>query len=99
MPLTTSANFVGSQLPALRSLLASLRPRLGRPIAAAGDGDRDPLQEERRQYIDDVARRVVQDTVGLGAEGDKERELGRRIAEEEVRALEGVVGELSGKGE
>ena len=94
-PLATAAGFATSQLPALRALLAELRPR-ARALAAAaaedpglaGGGEAD----ERREYIESTSRRVVMDAVGA-AEGEEEGTgLGREVTMEDVRALEKVVG-------
>ena len=48
--------------------------------------------EQRRDYIDGVVRRVVREN-GV-EEVVEERELGRRVAGEEVRDLEGIVNSM-----
>ncbi|MCJ1393643.1 hypothetical protein MMC18_006518 [Xylographa bjoerkii] len=88
-PLTTSAQFTVAQLPALRTLLAELRPKLASLPTAGGKLDWDSATEQRREYIDGAVRRVVNEN-GVGEESG-EREMGRTVAGEEVRDLEGVV--------
>lgn len=89
-PLTTTAQFVTSQLPALRQLVADLRPRL-QTMQESGDKgvDWDGKREERRRYIETGVRRVV--GRGGGGGGGKELQNGaERRGVEEVEALEGL---------
>lgn len=92
-PLTTNTNFAVSQLPALRSLLAELRPRLA-ALKSATPGmntetAKDELREERRGYIEQRTRshlerngqRLEEDTAGM---------FHKRVDPEEVQALETV---------
>ncbi|MCJ1320060.1 hypothetical protein MMC15_005397 [Xylographa vitiligo] len=88
-PLSTSAQFTVSQLPALRALVAELRPKLASLPSAAERIDWDGGNEQRREYIDGVVRRVVREH-GVGEESGG-RDAGRTVAGEEVRDLEGVV--------
>ncbi|MCJ1402975.1 hypothetical protein MMC11_006197 [Xylographa trunciseda] len=96
-PLTTSAQFTVAQLPALRALVAELRPKIAALPAAAAKMDWDSGTELRRGYIDGVVRRVVGEN-GVGEEGG-EGDTGRRVAGEEVRDLEGVVQGMGTGGE
>ncbi|MCJ1285847.1 hypothetical protein MMC26_005189 [Xylographa opegraphella] len=96
-PLSTSAQFTASQLPALRTLVAELRPKLTSLPSAAERVDWDSGKEQRREYIDGVVRRVVSEN-GVGEESG-ERDLGRTVAGEEVRDLEGVVQAMGSGGE
>ena len=97
LPLSTSAQFTVSQLPALRALVAELRPKLASLPSAAERTNWDGGKEQRREYIDGVVRRVVSEH-GVGEESG-ERDVGRRVAGEEVRDLEGVVQGLGAGGE
>lgn len=55
-PLTTSSTFITSQLPALRALLATLRPKLARLAAAAA-----PPPHEPSSHVDDPTRSQSQE--------------------------------------
>lgn len=96
-PLTTNVNFALSQMPALRSLLADLRPKLHTLPAAARKVDWDSAREERKLYIETRTRRHLERTRGLeldeqGRVRDGEwAGVGRRVQAEEVAAMEGVV--------
>ncbi len=96
-PLTTNVNFALSQLPALRSLLSTLRPKLRTLPSAAIKVDWDSAREERRQYLESQTRRHLERTRGLelseqGAVRDGEwTGVGRKISAEDVAATEGVV--------
>ncbi|MCJ1379556.1 hypothetical protein MMC17_002657 [Xylographa soralifera] len=96
-PLAMSAQFTISQLPALRALVAELRPELASLPSAAERIDWDSEKEQRREYIDGVVRRVVSEN-GVGEESG-ERDVGRTVAGEEVRDLEGVVQAMGAGGE
>ncbi|MCJ1439354.1 hypothetical protein MMC27_008746 [Xylographa pallens] len=96
-PLSTSAQFTVSQLPALRALVAELRPKLVSLPSAVGKIDWDGGKEQRREYIDGVVRRVVSEN-GVGEESG-ERDVGRTVAGEEVWDLEGVVHAMGTDGE
>ncbi|KAK8182907.1 putative MIND kinetochore complex component Mtw1 [Phyllosticta citribraziliensis] len=87
-PLKTNTAFTLSQLPALRSLLEALRPKVAAlgPSAAGGE-----LSRERRDYIERQTRRLLERR-GVdvkNGEGSVEG-MGRRIAPEEVRGMEEV---------
>ncbi len=104
-PLTTSTEFVTTQLDSLRALLGELRPKVA--SLARGDASmsvKDERQEEgarneqkRAEYIESQTRRHLMDTRGLelddkGAVRDGQWQGGgRRIREEEVKQLEEMV--------
>ncbi|KAI9721825.1 MAG: hypothetical protein M1812_002161 [Candelaria pacifica] len=98
-PLTTNVNFALSQLPAMRSLLATLKPKLA-SLPAAATCNLETPQEERRHYIESQTRRHLERTRGLeldtqGQNRDGEWQGGgRRIGAEEVGAIEGIVNML-----
>lgn len=91
-PLTTRTQFATSQLPALRQLIAELRPKVAKlKNVDPSDVDWNSRKEERRQYIEGGVRRVV-GKGGFGAgEGDLKAGEGERRPREEVEMLEGVV--------
>lgn len=105
-PLTTNVQFIVSQLPTLRALLASIRPKLAAfpetKIIESGDGDLyTGAAEERRLYIESQTRRHLVRTQGLELDegGVRDREWtggGRKIEGKEVGALERVIGMLGG---
>lgn len=89
-PLTTNAQFATSQLPALRKLVAELRPKMQElKDGPGGKVDWEGKREERRAYIESGVRRVV----GTGREAG-ETVGGEMRARDEVEGLEGVVGGL-----
>ncbi|KAI9808114.1 MAG: hypothetical protein M1825_004571 [Sarcosagium campestre] len=103
-PLSTTAAFTTSQLPALRMLLASLRPQLAQ-LRAAPPPEPDPevsAQDQRSAYIEERVRRHLVQTRGLelgddGAVRDGEWQGGgTSIDGEEVAALESAVRWLDG---
>jgi len=96
-PLSTSAQFTAAQLPALQALLAKLKLKLNTLPAVMGQLDWESGREQRRDYIDGVVRRVVREN-GV-EEVVEERELGRRVAGEEVRDLESIVTSMGGEDE
>ncbi|KAL8850261.1 MAG: hypothetical protein Q9221_004771 [Calogaya cf. arnoldii] len=90
-PLSDRTQFFVSQLPALRQALEELKPRLKTLPEKIGDVDWESRREERRAYIEGRVRKVVGET----GRGD---ELGGvKAGREEVRDLEGVVGEMVGE--
>lgn len=89
-PLETNTQFFISQLPALRSALEELKPRLKSLPEKIGDVDWESRREERRAYIEGRVRNVV-DGMGIGG-GGGDAMKGVRVGREEVRDLEGVVG-------
>ncbi|PGG99710.1 kinetochore protein Mis12/MTW1 [Blastomyces parvus] len=95
-PITTNTTFILSQLHALRSMVAQLRPKLTALPNSADDMELDPRREERRAYIESRTRMhlVRNGELGRAGEGHGVVVAGRRVEGEEVRALEGVVGML-----
>jgi kinetochore protein Mis12/MTW1 len=111
-PLSTTTAFALSQLPAMKSLLADLRPAL-RSLSSPQSHAPDPnlaaeekgWRKERLEYVESQTRRLHENVRGLelgpqGAVRDGEwQEEGRRVGRWEVDALERVVGLVSGSGE
>jgi kinetochore protein Mis12/MTW1 len=91
--LTTNTNFVVSQLPALRGLLAELRPRLAAlkdsRMGVDMDCAKDELREERRGYIEQRTRSHLERN-GLNLGENSTLVSGKRVDPEEVQALEKV---------
>lgn len=91
--LTTNTNFVISQLPALRSLLADLRPKLSALKASSAgrglDSAKDENREERRGYIEQRTRAHLERN-GLKPDESSALVSGKRMDPEEVQALETV---------
>jgi kinetochore protein Mis12/MTW1 len=108
-PLSTNAAFVLSQLPALKSLLAELKPQerlLGErkkanPNIAEGQGEKT-WRKQRVEYIETQTRRHLEKVVGLelgknGEVGDGEWQAeGRKLAKGEVQDLEKMVEMIGG---
>ncbi|KAK7517416.1 Mis12 domain-containing protein [Phyllosticta citriasiana] len=91
-PLKTNTAFTLSQLPALRSLLEALRPKVAGLGPSATGSD---LSQERRDYIENQTRRLLERR-GVdvkNGEGSVEG-MGRRVAPDEVRGMEAVAGLL-----
>ena len=92
-PLTTNTAFALSQLPALRSLLDELRPKLGSTGDAQLAAAESHSARERRLYLNNQTKKAVERQgvqLATSAEG-----LGRRVQGDEVAALEGIVDALS----
>lgn len=103
-PLSTHTQFTISQLPHLRSLLASLRPHLSSSSLQHSQhhqGARADLARERRLYVESQSKRILEkrgvDTID-GVEGGDTGGRGPGGVDE-VGALEGLVGKgiLSGR--
>ena len=91
-PLAQNTRFTVSQLPALKELLEGLRPSIS-SVPVAG---RDQAAETREAYIESQSRKAM---VKRGIDADAAagaitEGLGRPLGNEEVRALEGIVGSL-----
>lgn len=94
-PLKTNTAFTLSQLPALRALLQSLRPKAAALGASSSGGD--AFSQERRDYIEKQVKRLLERR-GVdvkNGEGSVEG-MGRRVAPDEVRGMEAVAGLLGG---
>lgn len=98
-PLTTSTKAALSQIPALKELVATLRPHIASlPSATLDGGEAGRKREERRAYIDGRVKRGLEKK-GLPSEVDGEHggdgvvmgALGRKVGRDEVRSLEQVV--------
>ncbi|KAI9842696.1 MAG: hypothetical protein M1837_006981 [Sclerophora amabilis] len=109
-PLTTTTSFALSQLPSLRALLSTLRPKLvswssgGVPSSRTTSTSRyphDSNSDVRTAYVEGQVKRHLVSTRGLeldeqGAprEGEGAGAYGRKIDSNEVEDLERVVGML-----
>lgn len=90
-PLTTNTTFTLSQLPALRALLADLRPKLA-SLQSADYGlktARDERRQERRDYIEQRTRMHLERNALAHADNAMSVN-GRKVDPEEVEALEKV---------
>lgn len=91
--LTTNTNFAVSQLPALRSLLGELRPKLAAlkksDMGVVLGSAKDELREERRGYIEQRTWSHMERN-GLNPEDNPSLLSSRRVDPEEVQALEKV---------
>ncbi|OJD19623.1 hypothetical protein AJ78_00480 [Emergomyces pasteurianus Ep9510] len=98
-PITTNTTFILSQLPALRAMLAQLRPKLATLPRSMEEMELDPRREERREYIEGRTWMHLVRNGELGGAGNGHGVVvaGRRIEGKEVQALEGVVGMLGGQ--
>jgi kinetochore protein Mis12/MTW1 len=102
-PVQTSTSFALSQLPALKSVLENLRPRLNE--LANGDGKQGSVGEEekswrreRLEFVEKETRRHLENVRGLELgemgevrDGEWQGE-GRKLGKGEVEDLERVVG-------
>lgn len=108
-PLATHASFTTSQLPHLRSLLATLRPHLASTAlppntsrnsgSGSGSGSDSPADasRERRLYLESQSKRILERRGVDTKEGVEGAVEGGRVRAEEVRGLEGIV-EALGRG-
>lgn len=106
-PISATTSFTLSQLPALKSLLQNLRPRLKE--LANGGGKQGLIGEEekswrraRLEFVEQEARRHLENVRGLEVgemgevrDGEWQKD-GRQIRKEEVGDLEKVVGMVGG---
>lgn len=95
-PLSTTAEFSASQLPGLKVLIRELRAKMALlPDSVEELRVRDvpgsTSDEERRRYVEGVAKRAVREN--LGRSERSESGLGSRRTIGEVRALERLVGD------
>ncbi|KAH0559575.1 hypothetical protein GP486_003913 [Trichoglossum hirsutum] len=103
-PITDTTSFTLSQLPHLRSLLASVHPSLAM-LSATTAATLDSVPDERRLYIETQTKRHLQVTQGLelGIQGEVRdgewQGSGLRPGESQVRDLEMVVGIVGGRGD
>lgn len=89
--LTTNTKFAVSQLPALRSLLADLRPKLEALKASQGNAAltsaKEEIKEERLGYIEQRTRSHLERN-GINPAENSHLLFAKRVDEEEVQALE-----------
>ena len=90
-PLTAETNFAMSQLPALRSIVAELRPKLAQLHASkfTNNSAKDERREDRRDYIEQRTRAHLEKH-GLHNGDDAMSLTGRNIDLDEIDALEKV---------
>ncbi|KAK4973291.1 hypothetical protein LTR66_007400 [Elasticomyces elasticus] len=99
-PLAQNTQFVLTQLPLLRDLLARLRPRIA--SLPNVDAARSEASAKRKAYIDGQSKRIMErrgihvDDAISGAEGMPGTFVGRRVGSEELRAIEGIAASMSG---
>lgn len=84
-PLTVHSEFAVSNLPALRTLVDELRPKLDNLRQGGVKVDWESRREDRRAYIEGRVRKIVRE----GAEGEEAG--GTRVGLEEAVGLETVV--------
>jgi len=97
IPLTTNTTFILSQLPALRTTLKYLRPKLSTLPRSAEDMNLDSIRDERREYIESRIRMHLE-RAGEVPMGDGHAVIaGRRIGGAEAQALETVASLLASK--
>jgi kinetochore protein Mis12/MTW1 len=87
--MTNNINFALSQLPALKSLLADLRPRLAalKDANVRVESAKEEMNEERRGYIEQRTRSHLHRD-GEILQGQSAAVAGARIGSDEVQALE-----------
>lgn len=89
--LTTNATFAMSQLPALKALLAELRPKLAslKDLSAGNGSAQAELRQERRDYIEQRTRAHIERSGG--AEADDAAALPRQpLHTDDIEAMEKV---------
>lgn len=103
-PVTTSTEFALSQLPALKSLLENLKPRLDELANGNGNGadgmvgeEEKSWRRERLEFVEKETRRHIENVRGLELgnmgevrDGEWQGE-GRKLGKSEVEDLERVV--------
>jgi len=88
--LSTNTSFALSQLPALKAVLAELRPKLPSLADASVPAPENEVAWERRLYLETQSRKVLERRgIAMGESGTEP--LGRRIGSDELAALEGIV--------
>ena len=103
LPISTTTSFALSQLPALKSLLQDLQPRLKelKSGGQVGEGQKS-WRRERLEFIEKETRRHLENVRGLelGEQGEvRDGEWqgeGRKLAKGEVEDLEKVVSLVGG---
>jgi len=89
--LSTNVSFALSQLPALQSLLAELRPTLDELNRSANSPATEPdLAKERRRYVETQSHRALE-RQGLSAGTDTGESLGRIATSDELASIEALV--------
>ena len=97
-PIEVNTSFTISQLPALRSLLAELRPRLlAANSATSGSASESVRERDRKLYLEKQTQKVLGRRRVAVADGMSST-IGRKIMPEETTALESIVQSLAGDG-
>ncbi|KAJ5994798.1 Centromere protein Mis12 [Penicillium waksmanii] len=94
-PLTTNTAFILSQLPALQSTLAQLRPKLAALPGSLKPMETKTMHDERKEYIESRIRLHLERTGQLAISDDGPVVAGRRIDISEAHALENVASMLA----
>ena len=94
-PLTTNTTFILSQLPALKTMLTQLRPKLT-ALPKSVDTAKESKADERRDYIESRIRLHLERSgqLAVGSDGNPVV-AGRKMSITEAQALEAVTGLLS----
>ncbi len=89
--LTTNTTFAMSQLPALKALLAELRPRLAslKDVNVGVESAKHEMMQERRDYIEQRTRSLLQKNGGAMADNTSDL-AAKPLDPDELRALEKV---------
>ncbi|KAF2673163.1 hypothetical protein BT63DRAFT_410201 [Microthyrium microscopicum] len=92
-PLETNLSFAISQLPALRELLADLRPQLSQ-LATTTDqaASESETARQRRAYVEAQSKRAVE-RQGLATDNGALDALGRVVTVDELASLEALAAE------
>lgn len=87
--LTTNATFTASQLPALKTLLAEVRPKLAtlKQLGAGLGTAKAEVQQERRDYIEQRTRAHIERYGGADAD-DAAALSGKPLDTDEIEAME-----------
>jgi kinetochore protein Mis12/MTW1 len=97
-PLETNTSFALSQLPALRQLLAELRPRLATMAKdSATAAPESGTAKERRLYVERQSRKAL-NRQGFGTGDAASDSLGKGVDPDELAALESIVEGLNHNG-
>nr|POE86547.1 kinetochore-associated protein mtw1 [Quercus suber] len=95
-PLTQDVQYALSQLPALRQLLSQLKGSLQTsPNSGHTEENTDSTDVRRREYLDAQSKRAVAKR-GIDTDLASKAVSGRKIARDEVQALESIVQALDG---
>lgn len=93
--LTTNATFTMSQLPALKTLVAELRPKLAilKTLGTSTGTAKEEVRQERRDYIEQRTRAHIERS-GAGDTDDAAALPGQPLDAEDIQAMEKVAASL-----